>query len=495
MKQKFTSSLLCLLLLLSIALSGCRGKENDTPYSPTGTPKESVILSSPTATPKEIPSEAVNPKEDDTATNMESHESKPDTDPKVIQIWTSYGNDMHFAMLKFKELYPDFGFEINISDYSLSEISYNRVLDPALGSGEADVPDIYVSLSPDAVKYIKGEKYPYAATYEDLGLPVDTLLQEASIADYMVDYGTNPEGKLVALGYQSTAAAFLYRRSIAKEVWGTDEPKIIRDTIGPGWDKFFEAAEALKSKGYGICSGHEDLWHAIRSSSDQAWIVDGKLYIDPNREAFLDLSKRMIDNQYTNNTRMWREEWFGDMQDAGDKKIFGFFAPSWLISYVVKNNCGGEAVGNGTFGDWAVCEPPAGFFWSGTYVFANKDTKYKEAVGEIIKWMTLDTSETGFQYLWANGIMNNGIRDTVPSETVMEKSDGSLDILGGQNQFDVYIPAAKYANGNQATQYDDEIDFHWLNEVYEYISGNKTREQAIADFKQEVEEHLGFKAE
>ncbi len=480
MKHKFAFPFLC-LILLTIALTGCRAKESDS-------------LNLPTEAPKEISSDTVGTEAAGTV-EKEATETEPASDPKVIHVWNSYGNDIPFAITKFKELHPDFGYDIKISEYSNSDIGYYNILDPALGNGEADTPDIYVALAPSAAKYIKGEMSPYAAPYEDLGMDVNTLLQEASIADYMVDFGTNPEGKLVALGFQSTAAAFLYRRSIAKAVWGTDDPSVIRDTIGPGWDKFFEAAEALKSKGYGICSSHEDIWYAVKNSSDQGWIVDGKLYIDPKREAFLDISKRMIDDEYTNRTDQWAEDWFNDMKDAGDKKIFGFFAPSWLINFVVVYNCGGEAVGSGAYGDWAICEPPAGFFWGGTYVLANKDTKYKEAVGEIIKWITLDTSETGFQYLWANGFMNNGIKDTVPSATVMEKSDGTLEILSGQNQYDIYIPAANYANGNQTTQYDDDIDFYWLNEVTKYVFGNKTRELAIADFKKEVADQLGINAE
>lgn len=480
MKHRLAFPFLC-LILLSIALSGCHTNKN-------------ASLNLPTDTPKESSSDTVGTEEVGTV-EMETTENEPAAESKVIHIWNSYGNDVPFAIAKFKELHPDFGFDIKISEYSVSDTGYNNILDPALGGGAADSPDIYVAYPPDAAKYIKGEMSQYAAPYEDLGLDINTLLQEASIADYMVDFGTNPDGKLVALGFHSTAAAFLYRRSIAKDVWGTDDPLVIRDAIGPGWDKFFEAAEALKSKGYGICSSHEDIWYAVKNSSDQGWIVDGKLYIDPKREAFLDLSKRMIDNQYTNQTDQWTGEWYNDMQDAGDKKIFCYFAPSWLINYVLINFCGGNTVGRGTYGDWAVCEPPAGFFWGGIYVLANKDTLYKEAIGEIIKWLTLDTSETGFQYFWANGFMNNGIKDTVPSVKVMEKSDGTLEILGGQNMYDIYLPAANYANGNHITQYDDEIEFYWLNEVTEYVFGNKTREQAIADFKHEVADHLGIIAE
>jgi hypothetical protein len=97
------------------------------------------------------------------------------------------------------------------------------------------------------------------------------------------------------------------------------DPAAIKDKVGPGWDKFFAAAADLKEKGYGIVSGDGDMWHAVENSSDKGWLVDGKLYIDPKREEFLDFSKRLKDNGYHNDTEDWQDAWFADMKDAGAK--------------------------------------------------------------------------------------------------------------------------------------------------------------------------------
>ena len=40
----------------------------------------------------------------------------------------------------------------------------------------------------------------------------------------------------------------------------------------------------------------------------------------------------------------------------------------------------------------------------------------------------------------------------------MKKSDGELDFLGGQNMFDVFVPAGEFANGKNLTQYDETIN-------------------------------------
>ena len=396
---------------------------------------------------------------------------------------------------KFLEQNPDFGYEVNSTIIATTDGAYQPALDQALASGGKDAPDIYCAEAAFVLKYTQGDASQYAAAYEDLGIDVASEIETADIAQYTVDIGTNPDGKVVALGYQATGGAFIYRRSIAKDVWGTDDPTEIKAKIGGGsgsWDQFFTAAEELKAKGYGIISGDGDLWHAVENSSDTGWIVDGKLNIDPKREEFLDLSKKLKDNGYHNDTQDWQDAWFADMKGEGEKEVLGFFGPAWLINYTLAPNCGGEAVGEGTYGDWAICESPIGFFWGGTWVLANKDTEKAEAVGEIIDWITLNSTEEGLQYGWANGNLygEGGTKDCVGSGTVMAMSDGSVEFLGGQNMFDVFVPANAYANGKNLTQYDETINIYWRDQVRQYTAGEKSREQAIADFKQQVADNL-----
>ena len=418
---------------------------------------------------------------------------------ETINVW-SFTDEVPNMIAKFKETHPDFPYEINPTIIATTDGAYQPALDQALAQTGEDAPDLYCAEAAFVLKYTQGDAAGFAAPYEDLGIDVDAEIKAADIAQYSVDIGTNPDGKVVALGYQATGGAFIYRRSIAKDVWGTDDPAEIGAKIGAGtnsWDAFFAAAEELKAKGYGIVSGDGDLWHAVENSSDQGWVVDGKLVIDPKREAFLDLSKQLYDNGYMNDTQDWQDAWFADMKGEGEKGIFGFFGPAWLINYTLAPNCGGAAVGEGTYGDWAVCEPPIGFFWGGTWLLANNNSTKKEAVGQIIDWITLNCTEDGLQYMWANGTMNGegGTKDCVASGTVMAMSNGELDFLGGQNMFDVFVPANQYANGKNLTQYDESINQIWRDQVRAYAAGEKDRDAAIKDFKQTVSDNLGIDAE
>ena len=382
-------------------------------------------------------------------------------------------------------------YEIETTIVATTDNGYQNALDAALANDE--VPDIYCAEAAFILKYAQGDACEYAAAYEDLGIDVAAETEAAAIAPYTIEIGTRPsDGKLVGLGYQATGGAFIYRRSIAADVFGSDDPAVVAEAIGAGtqsWDKFFEAAAALKEKGYAIVSGDGDIWHAIENSSDSGWIVDGKLNIDPKREAFLDLSKELKDNGYHNDTQDWTEAWYADMQGIGEKPVFGFYGPAWLINYVMAGNSGD------TYGDWGVCPSNVGFFWGGTWVLAGKNvpgTDKAEAVADIIRWITLDASEDGLQYGWANGTWSGeqGTKDTVASGVVMDKSNGELDFLGGQNMFEAFVPANEYANGSNLTQYDEGINNYWRDAVRQYTAGELSREDAIAAFMQNVADNF-----
>ena len=427
-------------------------------------------------------------------------EATNDPSVKTINVW-AFTDEVPNMIQKYVDEHPDFGYEIKTTIIATTDGLYQPALDAALQAGGAEAPDIYCAEAAFILKYAQGDASSYAASYADLGIDINKAIADAKIADYSVQIGTRPsDGNVVALGYQATGGAFIYRRSVAEATWGTDDPAVVKEKIGGGsgsWDQFWVAAEELKAKGFGIISGDGDIWHAVENSSDTGWVVDGKLHIDPKREAFLDISKKLKDNDYHNDTQDWQDGWFADMKGEGAKEVLGFFGPAWLINYTIAPNCGGEKVGEGTYGDWAICESPIGFFWGGTWVLANKDSKVKAAVGDIIEWITLDASESGLQYQWANGTTfgEGGTKDSVASGTVMDKSNGELEFLGGQNMFDVFVPANAFANGKNLTQYDETINSCWRDVVRLYTAGELSREDAIAQFKTNVKEKLGLDAE
>ncbi len=482
--------------LLSVAMiaamAGCNKTPAQTTAGTTAKPGESKPAET-TAAPAE------------TTTAETTAKATYGEGPVHINMW-SFTNEVPNMAQKYIQLNPEFGkkYTVDVTIIATTNGSYQPALDAALKNGEVDM---YAAEAAFILKYTQGDAAQFAAAYKDLGIDVDKAIKDAEIAGYTVDIGTRPSDKaVVGLGYQATGGAMIYRASIAKEVFGTDDAAAIEKIVGGGsgkYDEFWKAAAKLKEKGYPIVSGAGDVWHMVENSASAGWIVDGKLNIAPERQAFFDISKQLVDNGWSNETTDWQPSWFADMkglpQEGKDNKsAFCFFGPAWLINYSMKDNCGGkEAPADGnfagnTFGDWRVCKAPVGFFWGGTWVLASKsaaeNADKKAGVAELINWITLDASDKGLQYMWANGTFNGegGTKDCVASGKVMAKADGKVAFLGGQDMFPTFIAANANATGKNMTQYDEGINSLFREQVNQYAHGQKSIDDALKTFKSNV---------
>ena len=479
--KKVIASVLSLAMVAALA-TGCNG--NNGGDGTTTTTSDNGGGATPTDT--EAPT-------DTTAT--EKRTMTFGTGSEKINLW-SFTDEIPKMVGQYVKQKPEFGqkYTVECTIIATDGGAYQTALDNALVAGGDTAPDMYAAEAAFILKYSQGDMAKFAATYKELGIDVDAKIKEADIAKYTIEVGSRG-GDLVALGYQATGCAMIYNAEVAKDAFGTDDPKKIEEIVGAGsgkWDKFFEAAAKLKEKGYAAVSGGGDIWNACEKSADKAWIVDGQLNIDPKREQYLDIAKQLKDNGWSNDTNAWSEGWYADMKGEGTQKVFAFFGPAWLINYVMIGNSGGNKAGEGTFGQWRVCAPPVGFFWGGTWVLGSKDTSKKEGVAELIEWITLDSSDTGLQYLWANDKMGNGAKDTVASATVMAKSDGKLDFCGGQNVFPAFIAGNQYASAKAMTQYDETINGYFTDAAAQYAEGNVDRAGAIDQFKTNVQDNLSF---
>jgi len=410
--------------------------------------------------------------------------------PEHITLW-SYMDEVPSMVEMYVGLHPEFAEKYSVECTILTtDYNYQKALDNALTGGGDEAPDIYVVEASYAAKYTKGSMSEYAAAYEDLGIDVETKIMEADIASFIVDVGSRND-EVVGLSYAANSGAMIYRASIAREVFGTDDPVDIERLLGGGsgsWDKFWIAAEMLKSYGYPIVTGSEEVWMVMEGNAESGWITeDGALFVDPRREEFLDYAKDIRTNNWSNNARVWSDQWYRDMCD--ENGCFCFFGPYWMIQYIM-SGWSTTGTGAGTFGDWRVCTPPEGFFWGGSWLLANRDTDNKEGVAELLEWFTLDFSDTGLQYYLANGMLGDGYKDTVASNTVMRMCDGSDPFCGGQDVFPVFAECSYFASGMVYSEYDELIGAIWVYYAYEYAEGHIKRNDVINVFTNDVYSEL-----
>ena len=126
------------------------------------------------------------------------------------------------------------------------------------------------------------------------------------------------------------------------------------------------------------------------------------------------------------------------------------------------------------------------------YAFKQSAPDEDDAQEELVQQKRPDIDTGHSQYVISASEKRNDAEQDAPaaippgetrkdgySNAVMNRSNGEMEILGGQDAFPLFVEAAKYAKGDNVTEYDDKIDNLWRNAVSNYVAGNLTREQAI----------------
>lgn len=407
----------------------------------------------------------------------------------ILNVYTTDRN-LHKIIDVYAQKHWDFTYKLNVYDdvwvYGPNDVA--DLAGKALVNSNGREVDIYCLPAAYAPKFIKGEYSSFACTYRELGIDVDTALRKADIPECIVEDGSNPDGELIALPYLAETSVFVYRRSVAKEVWGTDDPDRIAALIGSGtekWDKFIEAAQTLSEHGYYIVSGFGSLEQMIDTTAANLKGPAAGFEIDPGWLEFMDVSKSLLDNGCIKHTKSWWSEWWDDLE--GRDKVFGYVTSTDTFQFM-----GIEE----TAGDWAVCIPPFNTRApNNTGIMVSRNSPNKDLLGPLIEWITLDCSEDGLQYSVANATSDVALPHpsykndnmSVISGTVMKKVDGSRSILGGQNINQLVYDALKGSKGlHQTNFFANDIFQGWLNMMHTYIDGENDRDAVIDDFLTQI---------
>jgi len=362
--------------------------------------------------------------------------------------------------------------------------AYQNKLDEALlaqkNASAKDKIDIFLVEADYALKYVNTD---YA-----LDVIKDVGLTKAELADqfqYTKDIMTDKKGVLKGVSWQGCPAGFIYRRSIAKEVLGTDDPAQVQAQID-SWDKFDAVAAKLKAKGYFAVSGYDDDFRVFSDNVSAPWVdKKGKIAIDPSIMKWIDQTKMYTDKGYNNKASLWSPESSAGAGPTG--KVFGYFGPGWFIDFCLAgwskaDSKGPNAVGNGTYGDWAFTKGPQGFSWGGTWLVAAAGTDNIDLVKSVFQKLTVD--KTTLKAIAADkGDFTNNI--SVITELAKDPKFGNA-FLGGQNYYGLLVDSAKAISRKTMTSYDQGMTEELQRAFKEYFDGKVTKDQALSNFYKAV---------
>lgn len=356
--------------------------------------------------------------------------------------------------------------------------AYQNKLDEAL-LRQDEVPadekiDIFLVESDYALKYVDTDFT--LDVINDLGISREDIKDQYK---YTQDIMTDSKGHLKGLTWQACPGGFIYRRSIAKAVLGTDEPEAVGAAIG-NWQKFDDVALKAKEKGYFMLSGYDDAFRAFSDNMTTPWVIGNKIHIDPQINAWIEQTKKYTALGYNNKASLWTAE---STQGMGAKgKVFGYFGPAWFIDFVMapasldKQNAPREP-GNGSYGDWAFCKGPVGFSWGGTWICAAKGTDNADLVKDILYTLACDPD------VMTNIAVNSGdFTNNINSMTTIANSYYKNPFLGNQNHIKFFLDSATSIDKSNITQYDLGMAEKLQAAMKDYFNDKITLDQAWENF-------------
>ena len=358
---------------------------------------------------------------------------------------------------------------------------YQQKLDEALlnqaSAAADDKVDIFLSETDYVNKYTDADA-GVAMPLTDLGIYPDADLSDQY--DFTKVTASDVNGVQRGSTWQCCPGLLVYRRDIAKEVFGTDDPVKVGEKV-KDWDTMAKTAEELKAKGYYTFSSYADTFRLYGNSISEPWVKPGETVIKVDQKImdWVSTSKEWLDAGYLDKTvkGQWNDDWNKAM--GSKSKVFAFLFPAWGIDFTLKPNWDG---GNGA---WAVTNPPQEYNWGGSYVHACTGTDNPKHVKDIILAVTGDKDnllKISKDYLDFTNT-KSGMK-----EAAEDNKTFASEFLGGQNSFEYFTPVAENIVIAPLSPYDQGCVELLQNAFSDYLQGQVDFDKAKENFETAIKE-------
>lgn len=371
----------------------------------------------------------------------------------------------------YHEKHPNVKFDTLV----VAAADYMQKLQSALASGSG-VPDI-----------ILGE-LGYRGRLFDLGILEDLSQEPYSIGpDEMFDFcyqlQSGPDGQLLGVEQQICPSGFAYRRDLALEYLGTDDPEKVGEMISD-WDKVLEVGKQVVEKSGGKVTVLPGMT-----------VVLGGILINTNVRDYIDGDTIDLTGRYTDvfdiATKLNQAGVLGKQEDetpalassyAAGEVLFYPCAP-WSLKWGIGSN---DPDGSG---NWALTTAPGnGFTYGGTSVSIYSGSENKEAAWDYVKdvYCIGDGVKEAYEQF---GFMT-GFVDAYGEDSYFFTEPGQYDeFFGGQKLADYFINTiAIKTEGQIQTRHEANVRTALKNTATEMTANpDMTTEEALEKLKTEVQ--------
>ena len=353
--------------------------------------------------------------------------------------------------------------------------AYQNALDEALlnqaDAADDEKVDMFLAEADYIVKYTNS-----AATQDIEALGVTDF---SNAYTYTVQAASDADGVVKGVSFQCCPSALIYRRSIAKDVLGTDDPAEVQAALD-SWEKFEAVAAEAKEKGYLMTASESATYRPFSNNAGSPWVDENNnLQFDPQIEAWMAQAETFSANGYTQNCDIWSDECTAQM--FGDGKTMCYFGPAWYFNFSMGN---AQDPDKGCFGDWAICEGPAAHFWGGTWLLAAAGSDNPTMLADVMNTFINDEDVCSKLVENEAQFCNNM---SVNAKYAEDPNFGS-DFLGGQNPNAVFVDLAKNIKFENNTPYDQLCNEKLQECLREYFKGTVTKDEALENFYKIINE-------
>ncbi len=346
--------------------------------------------------------------------------------------------------------------------------AYIKNLDEALARQEEadwdDRVDIFLLQSEYLEKYIES----------DCTLPLDAIgfRETDSMYQFSLDSGTNSKGELKAVPLYLCPGMLIYRRSIARDVLGTDDPEEVQSMLD-SWDKFNQVAADASEKGYYMTASFADTLRPYAAGCTEPWVdEENNLRLEPGIKEWAEQAKTFIENEYTLEYDFWDLGKNEQMMDSG--KTMCFFGADWYYNYCM------PPIRDSSLGDWAVCQGPQPYSHSSTWLLVARGTDNKEFAKQILRDFSTDDEISEELITWDKLFPNNS---DVCGKIESINSEYGNPLLDGQNDIAVMHEVAQNMEWNGDSPYSKTIIENLPGYLLPYFRGEMEYNEALNNFK------------
>ena len=223
----------------------------------------------------------------------------PDEITGNILFW-SWDPNFFTMVEKMKDVYPNVTFDfVTIA----SAEDYLQKLQTALTSG-GEVPDIL------AMEIGMVGKFYEMGICEDISAEPYNIDQELLIP-YLAEIGTDNDGTFIGIPNTAGPGGLFYRRDLAKEYLGTDDPDEI-SAMMPTWQDFIKVGKDVVSKSGGSVSmipGMDSLVYPMVNQTGLKWKDGDKLMVSENFTETFNLLKEVKAANIDGGMDIWTPAW------------------------------------------------------------------------------------------------------------------------------------------------------------------------------------------